>query len=921
MAVVILLNAALWAPMFARVMDKSLRYTVDKTSREILFLPLPDAIKSKAKPFVDVTADRFARALQGLLMLVLIAPWGLRLDWQQISYVSLIVMAGWIAMVVVAKRAYTNAFRATLARREVHAADVRLHVADLAGIELLVEELAHPDDRRVLNAIDLLESLEKRNLVTPLLLHHPSPRVRARALTVLATARPTIAERHAAAVERLLADPDSEVRAAAVAALTHIKGVDVTQLVRPLLSSSDPRIVVTAALALSGTGRDADRSEAERALLRLVGDTGRAAADVRRELATAIRQVGSADLHRLLVPLISDPDPLVAGEALRSLQAIETFDVLFVPLLVSLLRDRRHKAIAREILVGYGEPVIDTLAYFLREPGEDIWVRRHIPATLARIPTQKSIDVLVEALAETDGFLRFKVISAIERLRRDRPELVIPREPIEKLALREGNRSFACLSLRYNLVEVAKRPTGEVLVRALAEKEARVVDRLFRLLGLVYSSTDIAAARWVLEHGDSRARARSLEFLDNTLTGAVRKRLMPILEDAPTEEKVRRANVMLRTRPRNEEETLLELMNDDDPVVASLAIDHARAHGVWALGPDIEHVLAHRDARDWFVFEAASWALAEQRMPIERVRQLWLEPLPTAIVAERLSQLPIFASVPVDELFRLAGAGRQSRCEAGQVVGRAGVVPDGLTVLLDGQAHATDSDGRSRLLAAPATIGFEEFLRNRETKEQVSTPSVAVVLTIDGDELRALLADSTTLVQGLFRTLLETGPWPLQCLTPGEPVRGPAATDSATPSLLDKSFVLRRVPLLADVSAEEALHLAAIARHFVAEPGDVVSAQDDAPAMCILLSGEVMLEPPDGAAVTPVTVRAGDIVGLFEMLAGRPVGRRQRIVNRTQALRIEREDFFDLMGQHPALSEQLLGALFNDLSKHDRPTS
>jgi hypothetical protein len=115
-----------------------------------------------------------------------------------------------------------NAFRATLARHEVHAADVRLPVADLAGMEMLVEELAEPDDRRVLNAIDLLESLEKRNLVTPLLFHHPSPRVRARALTALATARPTIAGRHAAAVEHLLADPDGEVRAAAVAALTHI---------------------------------------------------------------------------------------------------------------------------------------------------------------------------------------------------------------------------------------------------------------------------------------------------------------------------------------------------------------------------------------------------------------------------------------------------------------------------------------------------------------------------------------------------------------------------------------------------------------------------------------------------------------------------------------------------------------------------
>jgi AAA family ATP:ADP antiporter len=52
-ALVILLNGALWTAMFARTMDKTVRYTVDKTTREILFLPLPTALKQRAKPFVD----------------------------------------------------------------------------------------------------------------------------------------------------------------------------------------------------------------------------------------------------------------------------------------------------------------------------------------------------------------------------------------------------------------------------------------------------------------------------------------------------------------------------------------------------------------------------------------------------------------------------------------------------------------------------------------------------------------------------------------------------------------------------------------------------------------------------------------------------------------------------------------------------
>jgi simple sugar transport system permease protein len=65
-----LFNRALWAPGLARVLDTSLRYTVDKTSREVLFLPLPAELKYRAKPFIDVTMDRFAKGMGALLILV-----------------------------------------------------------------------------------------------------------------------------------------------------------------------------------------------------------------------------------------------------------------------------------------------------------------------------------------------------------------------------------------------------------------------------------------------------------------------------------------------------------------------------------------------------------------------------------------------------------------------------------------------------------------------------------------------------------------------------------------------------------------------------------------------------------------------------------------------------------------------------------
>jgi ATP/ADP translocase len=74
-AAIVLLTGAVWAPQVARVLDSTLRYTVDKTTREILFLPLPPDFKYRAKPFIDVTMDRFSKALAAVVLLVLVQPW------------------------------------------------------------------------------------------------------------------------------------------------------------------------------------------------------------------------------------------------------------------------------------------------------------------------------------------------------------------------------------------------------------------------------------------------------------------------------------------------------------------------------------------------------------------------------------------------------------------------------------------------------------------------------------------------------------------------------------------------------------------------------------------------------------------------------------------------------------------------------
>jgi ATP:ADP antiporter, AAA family len=906
--VIMLLNGALWAPALARILDQSLRYTVDKTTREILFLPLPSDIKIKAKSFVDVTVDRMAKALGAVLLIVLVKPWGLHLDWQHLSYASLVMTVLWIAMSIRARREYLESFRHSLASRSMEAKDLRVPSADLSTIETLIQELAQPEPARVVYAIDMLESLDKRSLVTPLLLYHESPEVRRRALQAMGAVRRDIALNWLPHVRRMMGDGDSGVRAAAIAAIGHINNEDAASLSRPLLNDPDPRIRVTAAVALAGSPHSADVDTAEGVLLDLANDSRTSSRAIRRDVAAAIRQIDHPRFRRLLIPLLYDEAPEVAHEAMDSVQAAGKSDFIFVPTLVALLRSRQLKARARAVLVSYGEPVVDVLAHFLRDPDEDIWVRRHIPTALSQIPSQKAVDVLVAALAEPDGFLRFKVIAALDRLRRSDAPLSFARETLETHTLREGAHYFNYLSLYSNLVSAKSLESHDLLSKTIEQKMERTKDRIYRLLSMIYPWRDIGAAQWTLAHGDGRSRASASEYLDNILTGQLRKRIMPVIEDLPIHERVKRGNVLLKTRPRDLEETLLHLINDDDQVVASVAIDVVRQNRIWSLGDDIEHVLAHRDVHDWYVFETASWALAERRMPADRRRELWLEPLPASEIAGRLRTLPLFAAVSVDELFRIASTSRQVRHQPATVLVQEGVVPETIHVLLDGQVVETGTNARPESLGAPTAIGFAEALQGIAMRKTVRTTDNAVTLALTVDELSTLLADNTDLVRGLFLTLAQrVDPETTRNLQS----TGHAAqlTELSADGLLpiEKILALQRLPVFSRIAPDEMAALAAVTESVAMKDGSVLFAASAPVALWVVLSGEVSMEAADG---TQQLAHAGDVIGSLSMLSGEPLGQTAHVKRSGLALKLDRDDLFDLLGERPELLRQLFEGMF-----------
>jgi hypothetical protein len=349
--------------------------------------------------------------------------------------------------------------------------------------------------------------------------------------------------------------------------------------------------------------------------------------------------------------------------------------------------------------------------------------------------------------------------------------------------------------------------------------------------------------------------------------------------------------------------------------VAAAAMHFVEQRGLWAsLADDLEYALAHRDARDWFVFEAASWALAGRRLTAEQRQQRWLEPLPAVELADRLARLPLFALTSVDELFRIAGTGRQVRHEPGRMIYEAGRRSSELQFLLDGRVTRTavDADGQpgpTEEVAAPASLGFDEVFEGVPQIATVKASGIAICLSLQNEQLLGLLSENTELAQGVFRMLLDThGGMSWKQVVPDVAHPPPAARlrDGLQP--IEKVLILEEMPVFSRASSEQLAALSGVTREVKLVEGDVLFGTGDEPAIHIVLEGELALEPMGGG--TPLAAGPGDATGIYETLGGLDATEwRGHVTRGGTALRVEREALFDLLADQIDLLQGLFAAL------------
>ena len=576
----VLVSGSLLAATLLKGSDKVLRYSIDTTALQLLYLPVPTNIKVQVKSFIDTVIWRLGDGLAGLTLLIFATY--LNFTPARISWVMLVFLGVWFVAADRARRQYLATLEDRVHEHRLDTERATAPVLDRSTTTILAAKLNSADTEEILYGLDLFEMGYHQAAHPSMqdLIHHDSPEVRARALVLLNAAGDKSV---IGTVETLLQDEDFNVRTEALLYLTHHSPIDPLERIRELGDFPDFTVRSSIAGFLARPGK-AQNLEVARMMLDMMIDEGDPDGKrMRLEAARLVRTLPDpfeAQLSRLL----EDRDPEVAKYAIEAVGKIPR--LRYVPALLDWLGDSECRDSAVHSLTLFGNRILGTLYDYLNDLDIPAEVRREIPMLVTTIGTPEAQHALVENLFQGDTSMRYAVLSALNKFQQTHPEIHIDKQLIETILAAEimGHyRSYQALGALETKLE-----GNDPSLTALRESIGREIERIFRLLGILLPEHDLHAVYLGLQSDNARVRDNTIEFLDNMLRPELRSLLVPLVDDGVSvPERVQLANQLVGTGVETPEEAVAMLMHSGDPWLKSCAAYAIGTLGLKSLEPEL----------------------------------------------------------------------------------------------------------------------------------------------------------------------------------------------------------------------------------------------------------------------------------------------------------------------------------------------
>jgi ATP/ADP translocase/HEAT repeat protein len=483
--------------------DKSLAHSLNQSVRELLYIPIAPDIKYKAKVFIDMFVNKFAKGIAATLLLVCVFIFQLSLE-----HISLIIFGFsllWIFLNRWITREYVGNVKKNLKIKWQDADKFISEAVDIDMTKLVFDTLQSKDRSSVLYAMNLFDLIKREKM---------SPELRS-----------------------IITHKSDQVQACAMDSLLELDGELLLPKEDDVLDQEDISSQIQEIMS-----QDVYQQVLKEQIDKIVEEKGDKGEVSRMEAAKVLGMMEpnspvTSELNRLL----KDKSPDVLRYAIESAGRIKKRE--FVPHLINHLSTARVKSISHKALVAYGNKITGILKDYLSDPDENLSTRKAIPDILEQVGTQRAADLLASELEKKDNEVETEIIEALYKMRTKHSQIEFPQKPVLEKTIQVIKKCYFILLEMHDLMADRRK---EHLVSDMEKNLARSLKHIFELLSLIYAPDDIIKAYQNICAGTKKSIDYSIELLDNILLREVKEVLFPLIDDISFEDRVRKCKKMIK---------------------------------------------------------------------------------------------------------------------------------------------------------------------------------------------------------------------------------------------------------------------------------------------------------------------------------------------------------------------------------------
>ena len=490
--------------------DKSLAHSLSQSVRELLYIPIHPDIKYKAKVFIDMFMNKFAKGIGALLILLFLSIFPLenRDISSVVKYLSILVVfftVIWIILNLQVTKEYVNIVKKSLKIKWQDADKLIGEKIDVDVTKLVFDTLESKKRSSVLYAMNLFDLVKKEKM---------SPELK-----------------------KIISYKSDEIRASSMDSLLEIDGEVLVPEIDDSLEEENLDVQVNEIMSLS-VYQELMKDRIDK----IIDEEGQEAEVSKMEAAKVMGMMKSSpSLIHNLSKLLRDDSLEVISYAIESAGKLKKRE--FVPFIIQHLSKPSTQQIAKNALIEYGNKITGTLKDYLYDSEEDNQVRKAIPDILAQIGTQRAADLLALELKRENKDVEARIIEAMYKMRSKNPQISFLKKKVISEVILKIKECYLILEEIHNFMGNKKK---EFLVKDLENKLAKSLKYIFELLSLIYHQEDMIKAYQNICTGEKKAIDNSIELLENLLKREIIEVLMPLIDDIPLEDKVRKCKKMLK---------------------------------------------------------------------------------------------------------------------------------------------------------------------------------------------------------------------------------------------------------------------------------------------------------------------------------------------------------------------------------------